>query len=59
MADKYLNFLENIISFHGGGGDNDESQGWNITVKVLSIVVILVVTIIFGFIPYFWYIFLT
>jgi len=33
---------------------NDAEEGWNITLKVLSIVIILSITIMFGFLPYFW-----
>lgn len=55
MSNNYLKFLENLISYHGGGGDRDADQTWNIIVKVLSIVLILALTICFGFFPYFWY----
>ena len=53
-TDEIQKFLSNLISFHGGGDDKDEDQGWNVTVKVLSIVIILSVTVLFGFFPYFW-----
>jgi len=48
------NFYNTVQSYHGGGGDRDEDQTWNNIVKILSIVVILSITILFGFFPYFW-----
>jgi hypothetical protein len=55
MSENYLNFLDSLVSFHGGGGDRDEDQTWNISIKILSIVLILALTVCFGFFPYFWY----
>ena len=54
MSNQYSNFFDDRLSFQGGSNDLDEDQSWNITVKVLSIVVILSMTILFGFFPYFW-----
>lgn len=40
---------------HGGHSDHtDKDQTSNILTKVLSIVVILGMTVAFGFFPYFW-----
>jgi hypothetical protein len=46
--------FNDMVSLHNLGDDAQDEQGWNITIKILSIVVILSITVMFGFFPYFW-----
>jgi hypothetical protein len=32
----------------------DDSSGWNMAWKLISLFLILIITIMFGFFPYFW-----
>ena len=55
LQTKELNRLFNdLVSFQNIGDEAQDEQGWNITIKILSIVVILSITVMFGFFPYFW-----
>ncbi len=47
-------FMGDLISLHDGGSDHDDDQTLNSIMKILSIVIILSVTVVFGFFPYFW-----
>jgi hypothetical protein len=54
MSQEVTKFFGDMIALHGGSDEHDDDQGWNITVKVISIVIILSITVMFGFFPYFW-----
>ncbi len=55
MQNNLNEFFEPII-FHGGGGEatGDKFAPENIITKVVGLVIILSLTLIFGFMPYFW-----
>jgi hypothetical protein len=53
--DYYKGYESMRILHGGGGGDHDhEDSGLNVWLKVISIVVILGITVLFGCMPYFW-----
>lgn len=46
-----------MINLHNTGGEEgEENQTPVIVLKIVSILVILIMTLIFGCLPYFWYI---
>lgn len=45
-----------MINLHDGGGEIDEDQTPVIIIKSISILVMLGITLLFGCLPYFWYI---
>jgi hypothetical protein len=54
MSQELTRLFNDVVSLHNVGDEAEEEQGWNITIKILSIVIILSVTVMFGFFPYFW-----
>jgi len=57
MSEINLSFAKADPSFFNTIGDDDHSddQGMNILWKVLSLILILVITLVFGLMPSYWY----
>jgi len=54
QSKELTRLFNDLVSFQNIGDEAQDEQGWNITIKILSIVVILSITVMFGFFPYFW-----